>query len=245
MIRLLQSSLAGLSLTLLILSSLGFRNHTIPRLSIVKKINTRVAEPSDFIFTNDEQGYYMVSDQGYLFQTDLQGRVLRQAAHAGVDFESLCMDAQWIYVCDERTRRVLAYDKQDLHFHHQVEVPCGGASNEGYEGFTYNSKQHCFLLGKEKNPVMLVEFNTDLHKGKEIPLPGISDLSSLTYFHDHLYVLSDEDQQVFKLDPETYSVLESWKIPITNPEGICFDAQGHLFILSDKDQQLYQVSLTQ
>ena len=230
-------------ITLLLVSACFCSN--AQKLSSYKKFRTQVPEPSDLVYTKDYSKFYCVSDQGFLFLTDTAGHILKQAKHTGTDFEGVFADDQYVYVSDERTRRVLLYDVESLTHIKQYEVMYSGAANEAYEGITFNKKKNCFLLCIEKNPTTLFELNKDFQKLAEIPIKSVSDISSICYYNDFIYVLSDEDEKVLKLDPTTYAILSSWKIPVTNPEGICFDAQGHLVIQSDKDQKIYKFNLAQ
>jgi uncharacterized protein YjiK len=215
------------------------------KLSSFKKFRTQVPEPSDLVYNKDYSKFYCVSDQGFLFMIDTAGKILKQSKRTGTDFEGVYVDDQYVYVTDERTRRILLYDIESLAYIKQYEVSYAGAANEGYEGMTFNKKKNCYLLSIEKNPTMLFELNKDFQKLAEIPIKSISDISSICYHNDFIYILSDEDEKVVKLDPSTYAIISSWKIPVTNPEGICFDAQGHLVIQSDKDQKIYKFNLAQ
>ena len=223
-----------------------FVSYQLPaqKLHCIQKIRTQVPEPSDIVYTQDFSGFYSVSDQGVLFRTDTNGHIIQKAKHTGTDFEGVYADDQFVYVTDERNRSVLVYSADQLTFIKQYQIPYLGAANEGYEGITFNQKKKCFVLCIEKNPVSLVELNEQFQQLGSYLIPHVSDLSSLCYYNNFLYALSDEDEKVLKLDPISYAVLSSWKIPVTNPEGICFDKQGHLVIQSDKDQKIYKFDLS-
>jgi hypothetical protein len=47
---------------------------------------------------------------------------------------------------------------------------------------------------------------------------------------------------VYQLNVDDYSIIQQWKIPVLNPEGICFDAKENLIILSDDRQSIYTFS---
>jgi len=214
------------------------------KLTTLKKFRSNVPEPSDIVYNTQHTGFYIVSDQGFLYETDTLGRITRKALHTGTDFEGVFADNEFIYVTDERTRRILVYDAATFDFIKQFEVSYNGASNEAYEGITFNTKKNCYVLAIEKNPVSVVELSTDFRKLGEFRINHISDISSICYHENFLYILSDEDQEITKLDPSDYTTISKWKIPVTNPEGMCFDDMGNVIILSDKDQKIYRFNVS-
>lgn len=210
-----------------------------------KKMRTNVPEPSDIAYSSNFDSFYIVSDEGFLFQADTMGKKIRCSPYTGVDFESVYADDKNIYVADERTRRVIVYTQDSLQFVRQNEVAYSGGMNLGYEGMTYNPKRKCFVLAIEKSPNWLFEINNDLVKINEVKLNLSADVSSICYHNDFIYILSDEDQMVFRLDPNTYRVLNKWKVPVTNPEGMTFDKQGNLVLVSDFEQMIFKFKLTE
>lgn len=216
-----------------------------PMLKPFKKIRTNVPEPSDIAYSPNFDSFYIVSDEGFLFQTDTMGKKIRCSSFTGVDYEGIYADDKNIYVADERTRRVIVYSQDSLAFVRQNEVAYSGGMNLGYEGMTYNPKRKCFVLAIEKSPNWLFEVNNDLVKINEIKLNLSADVSSIYYYNDFIYILSDEDQMVFRLDPNTYKILNKWRIPVTNPEGMAFDKQGNLVVLSDFEQMIFKFQLTE
>lgn len=215
-----------------------------PMLKPFKKMRTNVPEPSDIVYSPNFDSFYIVSDEGFLFQADTMGKKIKCSAYTGVDFESVYADDKNVYVADERTRRVIVYTHDSLQFVRQNEVPYAGGMNLGYEGMTYNPKRNCFVLAIEKSPNWLFELNSDLVKINEVKLKLSADVSSISYYNNFIYILSDEDQMVFRLDPVTYRILNKWKIPVTNPEGMTFDRQGNLVVVSDFEQMIFKFQLT-
>jgi uncharacterized protein YjiK len=68
------------------------------------------------------------------------------------------------------------------------------------------------------------------------------EASSITYHHGSLWLLSDEQMMIYQINPTNFSIINQWKIPVLNPEGICFDAKENLIILSDDRKTLYTFS---
>src|ERR1700739_927942 len=184
-------------------------------LKAFEKYPTNVSEPSDISYSPDYSSFYIVSDQGYLYQTDLHGKILKRASQTGMDFEGAYADDKNVYVADERTRSVIVYSQDSLLVIKENEIPYMGGMNEGYEGITYNKKKSCFVLPVEKNPIYFFELNNDLVKTGKYKLKFASDISAVCFYNDYMYALSDEDQAIFKLDPITYKVLDKWRISVT------------------------------
>jgi uncharacterized protein YjiK len=205
-----------------------------------KKIYLTIPEPSDICLHPNGKSLFIVSDNGFLFETDLDGKTIRQADYKGLDCEGVHADEKFVYVAEEFSRKIRVFDIRNLELQKTVYLEYNGGRNAAYEAITFNPVKNVFLLFTEKNPIYLFELNQDLQKINEIDLSKISrDISAATFYKDHLWLLGDEDMTVYKLNPKNYQVLNSWKLPVVNPEGITFDAHGNLLILSDDMQLLY------
>jgi uncharacterized protein YjiK len=189
----------------------------------------------------DGSKMYMVSDHGSLYETDLEGNIIRKAPLEGTDFEGVWADENYIYVVDERMRKVYKLD-QNFNQLNVYTVPYSGARNSCYEGITYNKAKGCFILMVEKSPVTLLELNKDFEVINEVFLKVASDISAATWHGNKLWLLSDEDAKIICLDPNTYKQESSYKINLLNPEGIAFAKDGTLRILSDDMQTIYKYS---
>ena len=61
-------------------------------------------EPSDIHFYDGH--FYMVSDKGFLYETDAKGTILKKSSFIGSDFEGVYRRGDKIYVTAERLRQV-------------------------------------------------------------------------------------------------------------------------------------------
>ncbi len=212
----------------------------ILKLDPVKKIDILVPEPSDIAHSQDGKSLFVVSDNGYLFETDLEGTLIRKADYKGLDVEAVYVNTSHVYVVEEFTRKIKMFSLPDLILEKTVKIPYYGGRNKGYEGFTYNKAKAVFSLFVEKDPLYVFELDENLEKVNEINLGKLArDISAATYYDHHLWVLSDEDRTIFKLNPNDYSVLAKWEIPVLNAEGLTFGADGNLIIASDALERLY------
>lgn len=199
-----------------------------------------IPEPSDICLHPNSQSFFIVSDDGFLFETDLQGNILRKSSYKGLDSEAVHADENYVYVVEEFTRKIVVLDIQNLETVRTVHHPYAGGRNKGYEAFTFNAAKDVFVLLTEKEPIYLFELDKNLNKVNTINFNHIArDISAATYFENHIWLLSDEDRTVFKLNPTNYEVINQWSIPVVNPEGIAFKENGTMVILSDDMERMY------
>lgn len=203
---------------------------------------TEVEEPSDVCLNPlKSNSYFMVSDNGFLYETDEKGKIIRTADYKGLDTEAVWAKGDLVYVVEEFTRKIRVFDNATLTLQRTVHHPYTGGRNKAYEAFVYNEAKERFLLFTEKDPIYLFELDKDLNLVNEINFNHLArDISAATYHNNFLWLLSDEDRTIFKLNPTTYQVIQQWVIPVINPEGISFSADGKfLLILSDDMQRVY------
>lgn len=199
-----------------------------------------IPEPSDICLHPNKQSFFIVSDDGLLFETDLQGNVLRKSSYQGLDSEAVYADENYVYVVEEFTRNIVVLDIQNLESVRTVHHPYAGGRNKGYEAFTFNEAKDVFVLLTEKEPIYLFELDKNLNKINTINFNHIGrDISAATFFENHIWLLSDEDRSVFKLNPTNYEIISQWTIPVVNPEGIAFKENGTMVILSDDMERMY------
>lgn len=229
-----------LYITFLTLFSFGSFAQKPIKISPERKIHINIPEPSDLCVHPNGNSLFVVSDNGFLYETDLEGTILRKADYKGLDCEGVFADEKNVYVAEEFSRKIRVFDIEKLNNHQAVYLEYNGARNSGYEALTFNKVKNRFVLLTEKNPVYLFELDENLQKINEIDLSHLSrDISAATYHNDHLWLLGDEEMTVYKLNPHNYQVLNSWKLPVVNPEGLAFDQNGNMLILSDDMQLLY------
>jgi uncharacterized protein YjiK len=228
------------SLITVALFSFGFiSTQKVPTIKPDGFYNTNVQEPSDIALSHNEQSYFIVSDNGMLHETDLQGKIIRTAKHKGIDFEGVYATEDKVYVVDETARKVYVYNTSDLSLANTYVLQYSGGRNKGFESITYNKKKNAFILITEKEPVLIREYNYDFVLTNEIEFKGVSDVSSATWYNDFIYLLSDEDMMVMKVSPNDYSIIDRKKVPIINPEGIAFTKDGKMYITSDDMERIY------
>lgn len=205
-----------------------------------KWIATAVSEPSDICYNANSDTFFVVSDDGILFETDQDGKIIRNVVENDADFEAVFSDETNVYAVNERHRKVEVFNRISLKKSKTITVPFGGGRNRGYEALTFNKSKNSFILIVEKDPITLFELDAHFAITNQIDLSKIArDIAAASYFNNFLWLLSDEDSTVFKLNPNTYEVLGKWKLHVINPEGLAFDKNGNLLITCDDMQRIY------
>ncbi len=236
---------------LLFIIVIGLSTYTLsaqkpPKLKPFGYIHIDVPEPSDIIANPFKPNhFFVVSDDGFLFEMNRDGKITRKADFTGIDCEGVYANDTAIFVVEEYTRKIRVFDYASLSLQQTAIFPYSGGRNKGYESITYNEVRQRFLMITEKDPIYLVELDKDLNRVNEVYLEGIArDISAATWYDNHVWLLSDEDMEVIKLNPNNYQEIMRWRIPIINPEGICF-YDNRMFILSDDMERLYEFPIPQ
>jgi len=202
-------------------------------------LNIRLPEPSDITMKPDRSGYYMVSDDGFLIETDVDGKELRRSSERGFDYEGIFLDSSGLWVVDERTRYLSRFDMQSLLPAQTKEIPYSGGRNKGFEAICRNPLNKRLIVITEKDPVWVMELDERLDVCNRILVKGMPEVSSATVWNGNLYFLSDESHCIARINPKDYSVEAKVKIPVINPEGISPACSKGLVISSDDMGRLY------
>lgn len=203
----------------------------------------KVPEPSDMALSSDKQSIFVVSDDdSKIYEIDLSGKILRSSKTLGIDLEAVCVFNGFIYAVDETARRVLCVQENSLSLEKTFHVPYSGGRNKGFESIGFNSEKGCFVLITEKDPIKIIELNKEFVVMNEIQWKHARDISSITFFNNAAYLLSDEDMTIFRCNPMTYDVMDQCKINVHNPEGLLF-LTNEIFVLSDDLERLYRFDL--
>ena len=145
-----------------------------------------------------------------------------------------------MYAVDETHRTIYTYDSVSLHKNNIITVPYSGGRNRGYEALTFNKSKNDFVLLTEKDPTLLFELDANFKITNQMDLSDVaSDISAATFYNNFLWLLSDEDMMILKLNPLTYEVLGKWSLPVINPEGFAFDKDGNILVSCDDMQRIY------
>jgi uncharacterized protein YjiK len=207
------------------------------------KKSIKIPEPSDLcVSLSDKNNFYIVSDNGLLFETDTEGNILKKSDYLGFDFEGVCTDGEFLYVSEESVRKISVFDKE-LNYLYSKIINYNGGRNKGIEAITFNQEKQIFIAITERDPVFVREYTKDWTLISERTLTEKhSDISAITFYNGFYWILSDEDRTVNKYSQD-FKIQKKFKLNVLNPEGIAFDSDNNLCILSDDMQLLYKFTL--
>ncbi len=203
-----------------------------------QKFKIAIDEPSDIAYCTESNSCFVVSDNGQLYETSTEGKLVRKANLLATDLEGVFVRGEHVYAVDERLRKIYKLDRQTLTVKGVFTIPYYGPRNSGYEGMTFNPVKNCFVLVIEKNSPTILELDTQFRVINETVVK-VQDISAVTFQNGKLILLSDEEQAVLVLNPETYSIEKRFKIPVVNPEGISFLPDDRMMVLSDGMNKLF------
>lgn len=226
-----------------------------------------IDEPSDICAATEPDHYYVVGDRGSVCEIDGKGMIVedvnpqtgkkiqRATNNNGSDYEGVCVKDGIIYLMDESMRRIDVISEADWkaafttgkghkfpHITKSLYLHYSGPRNKGFEGITYIPERKKFVAVIER-PTMVFELNEDLQTTAELRTSQFYELSSVRYHDGFLWFLSDENHEIMKCDINDYHIIDRWKIPVDNPEGIAFDNDGNVLITSDDMAELFKFKM--
>lgn len=217
----------------------------------------------------DRNSLFTVTNQkNEMVELSLDGRVLRRIALNGFgDSEAVEYISPGVYVIsDERSQRLIKVQLDDttqsLDASHaeQLTLSLDAGGNKGFEGLAYDTKGKRLFVGKEREPVQIIEVRgfpkadadapDSLSDHLEITSDRkrdarlfVRDLSSLQFDErsGHLLALSDESKQIVELDTRGHPIGAGSLVKgqmglsksVPQAEGIAMDDQGTLYLVSE------------
>ena len=121
-------------------------------LVLINSYNLKIDEPSDIFCQENSNKYHIVSDNGYLHETNEIGEVLRTARFKGTDFEGVFKKDNIIYVVEEMLRKIYQFNT-NFELVKTTNTPYNGGRNKGFESITFIPERNSFLLISERDPV--------------------------------------------------------------------------------------------
>jgi hypothetical protein len=197
-------------------------------------------EPSDIIFQNGK--FIICGDKAFVYSW-LPNTQPVQLSVSDFDIEAVCSVQNKLYLSEETYQRIIEFDLETNKTKRQFPFKHFGGRNEGIESLTYNENENAFYLCSEKDPCIFYKADSHFQVLEQFQIPGISEVSSMTFFNGQCYVLSDEASQIFLVNLNDYSIQRSWQLNLLNPEGICFDDKGNCWIVSDDMAMIFKYKL--
>jgi len=210
------------------------------KLEKIAEYDLNVTEPSGLSFGQQGKTLLMVSDNtNKVYETDLQGNVLRELAYTGGDLEGVAFDEekQIVAVVEERKRQVVILDYNDGEEIKRFNIITGGnGENKGLEGISFNNNNNTFYMVNEDLPGEMIIWNEEYDNINTTQLHFASDYSAIYVDVKNalLYIVSDESQALYQCDYNA-NVLKEYPLPSSKFEGVVVDAEKQLvYLVNDK-----------
>lgn len=202
-----------------------------------------IPETSDLSFGSSTDILYTVSDRtAKVYKITTQGKVLSELSYTGSDLEGVCyVGNQFLYVAEERLRTIIKLDLQGNQLEQKAIPVEKNDENQGIEGISYAIFNQHFYILNEKNPALLIETDENLNVLKSYTLSFANDYSGICVdnVNQQLWIVSDESASITKCTMKG-ELIESYRIPVSNPEGIAFDPENNeVYVISDTEARLY------
>lgn len=215
------------------------------KLEKINEFALDVTEPSGLSFGPNGNTLLIVSDNtNKVYETDLQGNVVRELTFEGSDLEGVTFneDENLIAVVEERKHQVVILNYPEGEEQQRFDIATGGTTdNKGLEGISYNSNNKAYYIVNEDVPGELIVWNQQFGNISTNELHFASDYSAI--FVDtknaFLWIVSDESQTLYKCDYNA-KVLKEYPLPNTKFEGITVDVDEQLaYLVNDLTFKLY------
>jgi len=213
------------------------------KLQFTDRSRLDMEEPSDLVRVGEK--LFAVSDQhSKIYEITPDGDADEYVNIDGHDLEALGYDhtRNEFMIADELKAKIWTINEEGGR-HDSIEIDNASDGNSGIEGIVVTTPDDRLFAVKEKDPARIYELKTDgtLVDSKKIDFA--TDLSGVSYNASdrHVYVLSDEDHSLFRLD-SSWNPDRAWKLPVDKPEGLAFSGNT-LYIVSDSENRIYTFEL--
>lgn len=226
------------------LTLVPFTKKKDPLLKPIRAKHIKVAEPSDISFCSSRNSFFVVGDDGKLYEVTKNGKIIRQAKHKGVDFEGVVVNGDKVFVMEEARRNVLVFGLDSLNLLSSFHLIYDGGRNKGFESLAFNDSLNVFYAFTERDPLWVYIFDTTFSSVQRIKINfPVTDISSARFKNGFLWILSDENATLLKVDTSSFKVIKKWRLPIVNAEGLAFTTDSNLVMVSDAMQKMFWLKL--
>jgi len=229
--------------TILTLALMLSIQQVIAQADIIRKSSMSVAEPSDITSWPGKENFLVLADKAFLYEYAPDGTQIKRHSFESLDVEAITCSDKYCYVSEETLQRIHVLDVVTLNEIHAVQWHHGGGRNEGVEALVWLEDSRNLLASTEKDPQFFTLFNEAVQPLFSFRVEGINEVSALTYYGGHVYVLSDEQATIYKLSKDLKKVEMQWSVPMINPEGLVFQQGEKVIVLSDDAAQWVELKL--
>lgn len=208
-------------------------------------------EPSGIVWHNRLQSLFLVSDDGRVTQTDIDGNIIHPSVQTGgLDLEDITIvdeQSNLVYLLQEFPQAIVEYDisSSTLTGRRWTLLGMPGDRTNGAEALTYNRATHEFYVGAQSDGNMYV-YTVDLTTPENVNfsrriVTGIrTDIAGLNYSDEtrHIYALFDSANILQEYDSHD-TLVAQFDVPGVNQEGLvilpgCPNATAQIIIAEDE-----------
>jgi uncharacterized protein YjiK len=204
-------------------------------------------------WNEDSLSYYLVGDEGFLYEMDEDLILLNTVYLGDFDLEGITYnrDRKSLFCLDERTFTLIEVNPLSFSIlkTYSPDLPRKkGKSYSQYESLIFipQSEQGgglfyigCSVRTKKKKYGELYSFSLDKLELESVAHVPLWDISGMTYDEDYLYMISDEEDVIARYDRETEDY-ESEHIEGQHQEGLVF-SRNHELIVVDESGAFYHL----
>lgn len=210
------------------------------QLKPIESFSISIKEPSGItVFDNH---LYIVSDQnGVIYKTSLNGRILKKIKTVYSDLEGITANplTKSFFIVNESKRSLIELDSKGKFIQKTKIKGKQKNKNSGLEGVCFDSNKNRIYIINEKSPSQLLELNLKGKLKNTYNLNFSKDISGI-YFDsltNSLWLISDESQTIFNISKKG-KLLKSYNIDVEKGEGIAI-YNDQIYVVSDSLNKLF------
>ena len=227
-------------------------------LSANVKILALIPEASGITYVKKTNTLFVVNDEGSLYELSLKGKIIRKKKLASYDLEGISYDFKndLLILAIEGRDNILLVHRNNFKIKKEISIKrkykkkllLKKDKKRGLEGIVlinsqlYVSNQSKLTYPKEDASVIVIlPYTIKKKKLKIIDIlnHGLKDISGLTYYKGHLYMISDTTSTIYLYSFKEKRIIKEKKLTHAHAqEGITFDKKGNLYIADDKGKIL-------
>ena len=198
-----------------------------------ESIISYIPESSWICYSNQEDSLYVVNDEWYLYNIDLDWNVLRKKYIWKYDLEWISCFEQ-IYIISENNNLLIHINVDTLEIENKYKIELWKISKNKWIEWITNIWNDFYLVSQSSKD-NLIKFNLEEWKINILKKYNLKykDLSWLTFYDWYLYILSDKNNIIIKYDFNKNIILNTIPIIWDNQEWLTFDKSDHIYIADD------------